>query len=109
MLIKIFASFMFLASANTHQSVREMHKKHIMDGCMKMSKAVLDVRKRICECVVENFDRKVTDGEMAVLADHYKPSKRPNVGKGIGGVLDTFDHEVAEKCIADPKWRVEVE
>ncbi len=83
---------------------RNQSKTRIMDACMKLAKQSASTKKAICECVVRNLAVKLSDTDLALIADEYE-------GKGgkdetVASALITYDMDVAEACVADAKYNV---
>lgn len=88
---------------------REDLKKNILKGCLEMSSAVPDKKKKICDCVVINFDKKLNNYQLKLIAENYKPNN-DNVAPESdvpSTAIQTFDYEVATECIKNYNWRIQ--
>ena len=100
LLTLIFSSVAFAEKAPD----RGQSKTRIMEACMKLAKQTASAKKSICECVVRNLAVKLSDTDLALIADEYE-------GKGgkdetVASAVITYDMDVAEACVADAKYNV---
>ena len=98
-----------LAKVDVEKINREDLKKTIFKGCMKMSNVVADKKKKICKCVVLNFDKKSNDYQLKLLAENYRIPKKDEAEEPviISTAVETFDFEVSSECIKDHRWRLQ--
>lgn len=108
--IIIICLSLVLAKVPGEKVNRAESKKNILKGCIEMSSAVANQKKKICECVVANFDKKANDYEMQLLAENYKArTEDTTVQQDIpASALQAFDYEVATECIKNPQWRIKI-
>lgn len=99
--------FFSTAAKESHvNSSRSELKKAILQGCISMSNDVADKKLLVCKCVVDNFDIKLNDAEMQMVSENYKKKAADDEKEMVGSALQSFDYEVAEACIKNPKWRI---
>jgi hypothetical protein len=107
MLINLILTIGLIGASEKASQPRSVLKKQIFDGCMALSTQVPNRKKDVCDCVVANCDLKLGDVQLETIAKNYDPK---NKNKSVlNSALATFDGEVAEQCIVDPKWRIELD
>lgn len=105
-IILIVLSLSFAKVQGEKVNRAELRKK-ILAGCIEMSSAVADKKQLICKCIVENFDKKANDHQLKLLAENYGGKVADDVGKEVtSSAVQTFDYEVATKCVENPTWRL---
>lgn len=107
LIVSIFTVVAF-AGPKAEKINRAELKRQIVSGCMEMSKATAtDKARLICNCIVENFDKKATDHQLKLLAENYTgKSSEPEDKEIPSSSVQNFDYEVATECSKDPNWRI---
>lgn len=82
-------------------------RKKILAGCIEMSTAVADKKQLICKCIVDNFDKKLSDHRLKLVSANYIGQKVETTDKEFpGSAIHTFDYDVATACTENPAWRI---
>lgn len=86
----------------------EKLEERIEQGCVSMLKMKSKQAGKVCACVRKNLALKLDDKELELIARAYEGDEKAEkeIEKEENESLSSFDADVAEECLANPKFTI---
>ncbi|MBY0314545.1 MAG: hypothetical protein K2Q26_03435 [Bdellovibrionales bacterium] len=107
---------LFGATTQAHPNVKTEKKKRdqllqqMQEICMKKFPGKVVQRRKTCECLLRNFNQKLSASDLVVLLNDYKtaPGKKSQKAtvNDSNEALYMFNMDVSEACLKNPTYKL---